>query len=407
MGWTSIYQLFPQYINSVWVCLKMLCTPLYPMVLLIIIPMKNGYFIGNIPYFQTNPHVGIIISRTFKVTKHDIYSYHILHNHIICHFFEWKFGKKGGKRWKIPSQDGGCIANFARSDGETWWNICWDNNHIIWLVVWNHGMDYDFPFSWEFHHPNWLEHIFQRGRSTTNHLFFWGRSFGGNLGNWGFTGEMLGWTMQKRGAQHGTTMGCGKMELNQGITFFDGLHIKKQWSIQVGKSLVYQQNPWAKPLGDLEISGGWCAMEGAWAHLCSLSPKLALAVHDLYIRQKTSSYIPWMFMISPTSPTRSWSKLPKTSQNYIKPYQTIWVWVNTYRYIFSGMNIGTKFSGIDTYGYKSQLFWGFTFGTRVPWPIPISNHIKPMSAFQTYHPSQSMVAASFPEKRGQMASGTA
>ena len=26
------------------------------MVLLIIIPMKNGYFIGNIPYFQTNPH---------------------------------------------------------------------------------------------------------------------------------------------------------------------------------------------------------------------------------------------------------------------------------------------------------------------------------------------------------------
>ena len=32
----------------IWVCLKMLCTPLYPMVLLIIIPMKNGYFIGNI-----------------------------------------------------------------------------------------------------------------------------------------------------------------------------------------------------------------------------------------------------------------------------------------------------------------------------------------------------------------------
>ena len=31
--------------------------PLNPMVLLIIIPMKNGYFIGNIPYFQTNPHV--------------------------------------------------------------------------------------------------------------------------------------------------------------------------------------------------------------------------------------------------------------------------------------------------------------------------------------------------------------
>jgi len=30
--------------------------PLNPMVLLIIIPELNGYFIGNIPYFQTNPH---------------------------------------------------------------------------------------------------------------------------------------------------------------------------------------------------------------------------------------------------------------------------------------------------------------------------------------------------------------
>ena len=33
---------------NIWVCLKMSCTPLYPMVLLIIIPMNNGYFIGNI-----------------------------------------------------------------------------------------------------------------------------------------------------------------------------------------------------------------------------------------------------------------------------------------------------------------------------------------------------------------------
>ena len=28
------------------------------------------------------------------------------------------------------------------------------------------------PFSWEFHHPNWRTHIFQRGRYTTNQ-FFW------------------------------------------------------------------------------------------------------------------------------------------------------------------------------------------------------------------------------------------
>jgi hypothetical protein len=28
---------------------------------------------------------------------------------------------------------------------------------------------YDFPWrNWEFHHPTWRTHIFQRGRSTTN-----------------------------------------------------------------------------------------------------------------------------------------------------------------------------------------------------------------------------------------------
>ena len=39
------------------VCVWKCCVPLNPMVLLILIPMKNGYFIGNIPYFQTNPYV--------------------------------------------------------------------------------------------------------------------------------------------------------------------------------------------------------------------------------------------------------------------------------------------------------------------------------------------------------------
>ena len=39
-----------------WVCLKMSLVSLNPMVLLIIIPMKNGYFIGNInPTFSDKP----------------------------------------------------------------------------------------------------------------------------------------------------------------------------------------------------------------------------------------------------------------------------------------------------------------------------------------------------------------
>ena len=41
--------------GCVWKC----CVPLNPMVLLIIIPMKNGYFIGNIPNIFRQTHVPI------------------------------------------------------------------------------------------------------------------------------------------------------------------------------------------------------------------------------------------------------------------------------------------------------------------------------------------------------------
>ena len=38
-----------------------------------------------------------------------------------------------------------------------------------WLVVWNMAfMTFHISIYWEFHHPNWRTHIFQRGRSTTN-----------------------------------------------------------------------------------------------------------------------------------------------------------------------------------------------------------------------------------------------
>ena len=39
-----------------------------------------------------------------------------------------------------------------------------------WLVVWN--MNFIVPFSWECHHPNWRTHMFQRGRYTTNHCYY-------------------------------------------------------------------------------------------------------------------------------------------------------------------------------------------------------------------------------------------
>ena len=48
--------------GCVWKC----CVSLNPMVLLIIIPMKNCYFIGNIPYFQTYP---CCLNRCFHFSK--------------------------------------------------------------------------------------------------------------------------------------------------------------------------------------------------------------------------------------------------------------------------------------------------------------------------------------------------
>ena len=45
---TQIVPLGEWGLINIWVCLKMVSTPLYPMVLLIIIPFWNGYFIGNI-----------------------------------------------------------------------------------------------------------------------------------------------------------------------------------------------------------------------------------------------------------------------------------------------------------------------------------------------------------------------
>ena len=42
---------------DIWVCLKMLAKPLNPMVLLIIIPFWNGYFIGNIPNIFRQTHI--------------------------------------------------------------------------------------------------------------------------------------------------------------------------------------------------------------------------------------------------------------------------------------------------------------------------------------------------------------
>ena len=47
-------------------------------------------------------------------------------------------------------------------------NVLMYKNATYWLVVLN--MCY-FSIYWEFHHPNWRSHIFQRGRYTTKQSF--------------------------------------------------------------------------------------------------------------------------------------------------------------------------------------------------------------------------------------------
>ena len=60
---------------------------------------------------------------------------------------------------------------------------------------------YDFPFSWECHHPNWLSHFFQRGRYTTNKLI------DSKLVIWVYHGYIMG-IQWDRIIEHGDFRGC-------------------------------------------------------------------------------------------------------------------------------------------------------------------------------------------------------
>jgi hypothetical protein len=60
--------------------------------------------------------------------------------------------------------------------------------HLYWLVVWN--VNFIFPFSSEFHHPNWWTHIFQRGRYTTNQIWIYIELL---VCKWGFHGIIVGY----------------------------------------------------------------------------------------------------------------------------------------------------------------------------------------------------------------------
>ena len=58
---TLFYSLYCGFTTLKWVCLKMLCTPINPMVLLIIIPTKWLFHWGFGPHFQTYPNRNVAI----------------------------------------------------------------------------------------------------------------------------------------------------------------------------------------------------------------------------------------------------------------------------------------------------------------------------------------------------------
>ena len=62
-------------------CVWKWLVPLNPMVLLIIIPFLNCYFIGNIPYFQTNPYGRYI--RNYGISDIILHRYGDMDIHII------------------------------------------------------------------------------------------------------------------------------------------------------------------------------------------------------------------------------------------------------------------------------------------------------------------------------------
>ena len=112
-----------------WVCLKMLCTPLYPMVLLIIIPMKNGYFIGNInPTFSDEPTKNLLVSRFWT-------------DGLSVHWVFWATHPRSGRRnsamakpivWDCPGTPKFCgIRTSWQSALDQWCSKDWNQNDKI------------------------------------------------------------------------------------------------------------------------------------------------------------------------------------------------------------------------------------------------------------------------------------
>ena len=82
--------------NFMGVSENVVSSPLYPMVLLIIIPFLNGYFIGNIPYFQTHFYGGFEQLGDVGVPE----GTPILNAAVFCHNFACELKYLSGRTWE-------------------------------------------------------------------------------------------------------------------------------------------------------------------------------------------------------------------------------------------------------------------------------------------------------------------
>ena len=87
--------------------------------------------------------------------KHTIFSRfsHLKHGDLILNITSWRFVFFFKKGCRISE-------------------ICHEYIYIL-VGGLEHFFNYFFSRYWEFHHPNWLEHIFQRGRSTTKQIYIY------------------------------------------------------------------------------------------------------------------------------------------------------------------------------------------------------------------------------------------
>ena len=68
-------------------------------------------------------------------------------------------------RWNAPSST---CSKGGSSEDFLIWEFTLKSRYNQQLVGGLEPWAFIFPFSWEYHNPNWRTHIFQRGRSTTN-----------------------------------------------------------------------------------------------------------------------------------------------------------------------------------------------------------------------------------------------